>query len=194
MSILMFDKILLYCLLQNGIFWWRLPWKWTHKPVKEMSVFGRDRLIDYLPFYLPQKNFSLIWRRHHCRWRAAKCRPMLVTQGLWVGRDLYRATPAVTRDLGFSGLIRRTAPFWSPLATYEGMWRIYSNPDPHRFFVEKIKCYLVLRIFIYSDVSHILFDKVLNYFASIKDGCFRTFMTVPMETKSQPIILKVIFK
>jgi hypothetical protein len=25
--------------------------------------------------------------------------------------DLYRATPAVTRDLGFSGLIRRTAPF-----------------------------------------------------------------------------------
>jgi hypothetical protein len=26
-------------------------------------------------------------------------------------RDLYRATPAVTRDLGFSGLIRRTAPF-----------------------------------------------------------------------------------
>jgi hypothetical protein len=31
--------------------------------------------------------------------------------GLWAGRDLYRATPAVTRDLGFSSLIRRTAPF-----------------------------------------------------------------------------------
>jgi hypothetical protein len=29
---------------------------------------------------------------YHCRWRAAK---------LWVGRDLYRATPAVTRDLDF---------------------------------------------------------------------------------------------
>jgi hypothetical protein len=28
-----------------------------------------------------------------------------------LSRDLYRATPAVTRDLGFSGLIRRTAPF-----------------------------------------------------------------------------------
>jgi hypothetical protein len=28
-----------------------------------------------------------------------------------IGRDLYRATPAVARDLGFSGLIRRTAPF-----------------------------------------------------------------------------------
>jgi hypothetical protein len=32
-------------------------------------------------------------------------------QGLWADRDLYLATPAVTRGLGFSGLIRRTAPF-----------------------------------------------------------------------------------
>jgi hypothetical protein len=30
---------------------------------------------------------------HHCRWRAAKFRPMLGAQGLWAGRDLYRATP-----------------------------------------------------------------------------------------------------
>jgi hypothetical protein len=39
--------------------------------------------------------------------------PMLGAQGLWTGRDLYRATPAVhmTRGLGFSGLTRRTAPF-----------------------------------------------------------------------------------
>ena len=70
-----------------------------------------DWLIDYLRFYVPLKNFSLIWRRHHCRWRAAKFRPMLGAQGLWAGRDLYRATPALTQDLGFSGLIRRTAPF-----------------------------------------------------------------------------------
>jgi hypothetical protein len=68
-------------------------------------------LIDYLLFYVPLKNISLIWRRHHCRWRAAKFRPMLGSQGLWAGRDLYRATPAATRDLGFSGLFRRTAPF-----------------------------------------------------------------------------------
>jgi hypothetical protein len=68
-------------------------------------------LIDYLLFYIPLKNFSLIWIRHHYRWRAAKFRPKLDTQGLWAGRDLYRATPAVTRDLGLPGLIRRTAPF-----------------------------------------------------------------------------------
>jgi hypothetical protein len=36
---------------------------------------------------------------------------MLGAQGLWAERDLYRATPTVTRGLGFSGLIRRTAPF-----------------------------------------------------------------------------------
>jgi hypothetical protein len=69
--------------------------------------------FDYLLFYVLLKNISLIWRRHHCRWRAAKFRPMsmLSAQGLWAGRDLYSATSAVTRDLGFSGLIRRTAPF-----------------------------------------------------------------------------------
>jgi hypothetical protein len=55
--------------------------------------------------------FSLKWRRHHCRWRAAKFRPMFGAQGLWAGRDLYRVTPAVTRDLGFSGLIQKTTPF-----------------------------------------------------------------------------------
>jgi hypothetical protein len=70
-----------------------------------------DWLIDYLGFYVPLKNTSLIWRRHHCWWRSAKFRPVLDAQGLWAGRDLYCATPAVTRDLGFSGLIWRTTPF-----------------------------------------------------------------------------------
>jgi hypothetical protein len=70
-----------------------------------------DWMIDYLLFYVPLKNISLIWRRHHYWWRAAKFRPMLGAQGLWAGRDLYRATPTVTRDLGFFGLIRRTALF-----------------------------------------------------------------------------------
>jgi hypothetical protein len=54
-----------------------------------------DWFIDYLLFYVPLKNFSLVWRRHHYRWRGI----------------FYRATPAVTRGLGFSGLIRRIASF-----------------------------------------------------------------------------------
>jgi hypothetical protein len=36
---------------------------------------------------------------------------LLYAQGLWAGRDLYHATPVVTRGLGFSGLIRRTTSF-----------------------------------------------------------------------------------
>jgi hypothetical protein len=82
--------------------WWQLGWICFH---------FWEWLIDYLRVYVPLKNISLIWRRHHCRWRAAKFRPMLGTLGLWAGRDLYRGTPAVTRGLGFSGVIRRTAPF-----------------------------------------------------------------------------------
>jgi hypothetical protein len=69
-------------------------------------------LIDWLFTVLrPAQEFSYMWRRHHCWWRAATFRHMLSAQGPWAGRDLYRATPAVTRDLGFFGLIRRTAPF-----------------------------------------------------------------------------------
>jgi hypothetical protein len=65
----------------------------------------------HLRFYVPLKNISLISRRHHCRWRTAKFRPMLGAQGLWEGRNLYRATPTVTIELGFSRLIWKTAPF-----------------------------------------------------------------------------------
>jgi hypothetical protein len=86
-------------------------------------------LIDWLRFYVPLKNFSLIWRRHHYRWRAANFGSMLGAQGHWAERDLYRTTPAVSRDLGFTYLNRRTLP--SSFTTYEGMWRIYSNLDPH---------------------------------------------------------------
>jgi hypothetical protein len=83
---------------------------------------------------------------------------MLGAQGLWAGRDPYHATPAAIRDLGFSGLIRGTAPIncllrlatesfnaedllsvssqgpiQLPLATCKGMLKIYSCPDPHGF-------------------------------------------------------------
>jgi hypothetical protein len=57
------------------------------------------------------QEFPLIWRRHHCRWRVSKFRPRLGAQGLCAGKDLYRAPPAVTQGLGFSGLIRRTVLF-----------------------------------------------------------------------------------
>ena len=58
------------------------------------------------------RNIALIWRRHHYqRKTTSKVRHMLGLYRLWALRDLYRATPADTRGLGFCGLIWRTAPF-----------------------------------------------------------------------------------
>jgi hypothetical protein len=78
--------------------------------------------------YIPHKNFSFIWRRHHYRWRAAKFRPMLGAQGHWAWRDLHTCCdtgPQFFRSHLEDGLIQ------SPHTTHKGMWRIYSNPDPH---------------------------------------------------------------
>jgi hypothetical protein len=71
-------------------------------------------LMDYSLLKVPLKIISLIWRCHHYRWRDAKFWLLLGTQGLWARTDLYRAIPAVTRGLGVSGRILRTAP---PLTT-----------------------------------------------------------------------------
>jgi hypothetical protein len=63
--------------------------------------------------------FQLSGGCHHYRWQGCKFWPMLGTQGLWAGRDLYRATPTATRDLGLYSLIRKAG-------TYVPQWD--SNP------------------------------------------------------------------
>jgi hypothetical protein len=45
--------------------------------------------------------------------------------------DLYRATPTVTRGLGFFPSHPKDRPIWLPLTTRLGMRGIYSYPDPH---------------------------------------------------------------
>jgi hypothetical protein len=68
-----------------------------------------DMKINCLYIILrPVQEFFSTCNRRHCRWRAAKDRLMLGTQGLWAERDLYRATPVVTQDLAFTCLIRHT--------------------------------------------------------------------------------------
>jgi hypothetical protein len=52
--------------------------------------------------------------------KTANFRPMLGAHGLWAGRDLYLATPALTWDLDFSGLIRMTALLGSLLRHTRG--------------------------------------------------------------------------
>jgi hypothetical protein len=82
---------------------------------------------------------------------------MLGAQGLWAGRDLYRAVPAMTQGLGFSSLIRRTAPF-SRLLRHKGMLKTYSNwiltgqtifsdhDDIKRKYIENVFCFHNIRI------------------------------------------------
>jgi hypothetical protein len=65
-----------------------------------------------------------------------KIQDYLDAQGLWAGRDLYRATPAVTQDLVFFRSHPKDRPIESPFTTHEGMWRITSNPDPHGYLMK----------------------------------------------------------
>ena len=72
------------------------------------------------------------WGRYHCRWGSSISRPPLSSCGLWAGRDVYRATPAVTRDLGLSSLIWGTPCSVASYAqTGIELLRTHSNPDPH---------------------------------------------------------------
>jgi hypothetical protein len=95
-------------------------------------------LQDYQIFYTYRKINSYIWKCHHCQCRAAKFTPMLGAQGLWAGRNLYRATPAVAWGFGFSG---RSHPK-SPVLTQKGMRINYSSLDPRGLNVR-----LALRFF-----------------------------------------------
>jgi hypothetical protein len=76
---------------------------------------SRQRSIDWLIIYSftsHSRIFSLLWRSHHCLWRASKFEPMFSTQSLGLeSRSLYHATPVVTRGLCFPGVIWRTASF-----------------------------------------------------------------------------------
>jgi hypothetical protein len=89
----------------------------------KMSIICGISLIDWLFAGLrPHQEYFTYMEMHHCRWRAAKFRPMLSAQGLWAGRDLCHATPAVTRNLGFPGLLRWTIPFSRLLRHTRGCW------------------------------------------------------------------------
>ena len=53
--------------------------------------------------------------------------------GIWAGRDLYRAKPVMTRDLGLHGLIRKTGPFSCVFRQAKGtkdFWKFILNRTP----------------------------------------------------------------
>jgi hypothetical protein len=68
-------------------------------------------LVVCLGFTSHSRFFSLIWRRHHCRWRAAKyslCLALRTFEQGWI----FIVPHLLWHEASvFSGLIRRTAPF-----------------------------------------------------------------------------------
>ena len=74
-----------------------------------------DWMIVYCITSLSKILPSWIWRWRHCRGRAAKFTPLLGAYGLWAGRDLYRAIPTMTQDIGFYGPISKGPPMLSGL-------------------------------------------------------------------------------
>jgi hypothetical protein len=67
-------------------------------------------LIDYLVFYVMIKNISIIWTGDITITGEGQ-QNLGLCSALGAFEQGDHATPAVTRGLGLSGLIRRTAPF-----------------------------------------------------------------------------------
>jgi hypothetical protein len=68
--------------------------KTKRKNVNQVLVLWRLPFVLWY-FYACQV-LAWLWRRHHYRWKAVKCKPILCAQGLWAGRNLYPAIFAVT--------------------------------------------------------------------------------------------------
>ena len=87
-----------------------------------ISFFSPLAFRSLMIVVCPVENISLhiIWRRHDYQQRAATVWPIpsySLKASEHAGRDLNRATPAVTRGFGFCGRIRRIAQL-SHLFTY----------------------------------------------------------------------------
>ena len=87
-----------------------------------MSLFGPTQSdLSYDFSYLHDMICNMLRVRYEKSHRVYGA--SLGSYSLSVGRDLYRATPAVTRDLGFRVLTRRTAPFirvYTTILRYRG--------------------------------------------------------------------------
>jgi hypothetical protein len=89
-----------------------------------------DWLLDYLRFYVPLKNISLIWRRHHCcegLQNLGLCSTLKAFEhgGIFFVPHLLRHGASVFL------VSSEGSPIQSSITTHKGIWRTYSNPDPH---------------------------------------------------------------
>jgi hypothetical protein len=106
-----------------------------------VKMLQEDWLIvnDYLLFHVWLKNSSLIWWRHHCRWRARQRAANLDSGPLSRKGSLSCHTCC---DTGFRFLWSnpKVRPTQSPLTICKGMQMTYefSNPVPHEWLQEEI--------------------------------------------------------
>ena len=130
--------------------WWTVPkppWKEKHtKPYsneqlkiesrvvtndQKTSIYKATRLMYVFIDLLHNDTdnyFVSRSRMFHSYWHVTilLAKEMIGAYCVWAGRDLYRARPAVTRDLIVYGLVWRTAPF----SRFLRQVRDY-KPDPH---------------------------------------------------------------
>jgi hypothetical protein len=94
---------------------------WGDRYALLVTVLSRRKqyMTIHLLFYVLFKNFSLMWRRHHYRVRAAKFRPRSALRAFEQGGIFV--VPHLL-GLGFSGLVRRTAQFSRLLRHTRGCW------------------------------------------------------------------------
>jgi hypothetical protein len=71
---------------------------------------------------------------------------MLGAQGLWAGRNLYRATPTVTRDLGLNGLIQKTS-------THVPQWDSNLRRKGHQIFAPDALTTVPWFLFIFAETD-----------------------------------------
>jgi hypothetical protein len=79
------------------------------------------KIIDYLLFYVPLKICSLIWRRHHYRWRDAKFRLMLGADRAFEQGGIFIVLHLLWNGPRFFRSHSKDHPFQLPLKTHTGI-------------------------------------------------------------------------
>jgi hypothetical protein len=108
-TLIWFTQLLEYVVAKHV---WDFPFSIANILVRSRNEGGTRIMIDWLFMFLRSaQEFFTYMETSSMPAKGSEYRPMIGAQGLWARRDLCRATPAVTRGLGFSGLIQRTTSF-----------------------------------------------------------------------------------
>jgi hypothetical protein len=115
--------------------------QWLERRAQRSVCFVYSRL----------SNFSAIRRLSPLPVTGLQFRPMLGAQGLWAGRDLYRATSTATRDLSLYGLIRKTG-------THVPQWDLNPQPKDHQTNKQTNKIWEIMKLILLVLVCRFIFS------------------------------------